>query len=231
MSDEGDQRNPWDPTRRPSPEPRARRRPAGRASRRTASSPTASPVQGQPATAAALRPAARRPARSTASRPTAAALRPAARVRPARRTASSPASLRPGRRRTATAHGGLRLRGYPQTRPTSSKATTVMVLGIVSLVLMFTCGLGFIRGDRRAGDGRWRRAGDRASPAGSSAARARSRPAGSRLDHLGLTALGVLLRHRSCVAVRDRRQRSDTDVLTELRRAVLLLLTCARGPG
>lgn len=32
----------------------------------------------------------------------------------------------------------------PQMRATSSKATTVMVLGIVSLVLMFTCGLGFI---------------------------------------------------------------------------------------
>jgi hypothetical protein len=34
--------------------------------------------------------------------------------------------------------------GHPQMRQTSSKATTVMVLGIVSLVLMFTCGLGFI---------------------------------------------------------------------------------------
>jgi hypothetical protein len=32
----------------------------------------------------------------------------------------------------------------PQMLQTSSKATTVMVLGIVSLVLMFTCGLGFI---------------------------------------------------------------------------------------
>lgn len=32
----------------------------------------------------------------------------------------------------------------PHLTQTSSKATTVMVLGIVSLVLMFTCGLGFI---------------------------------------------------------------------------------------
>jgi hypothetical protein len=42
---------------------------------------------------------------------------------------------------------GLPAYGYgqpPQLRQTSSKATTVMVLGIVSLVLMFTCGLGFI---------------------------------------------------------------------------------------
>ena len=34
--------------------------------------------------------------------------------------------------------------GYPQMQQTSSKATTVMVLGIVSVVLMFTCGIGFI---------------------------------------------------------------------------------------
>jgi hypothetical protein len=34
--------------------------------------------------------------------------------------------------------------GQPPLRQTSGKATTVMVLGIVSLVTMFTCGIGFI---------------------------------------------------------------------------------------
>lgn len=34
--------------------------------------------------------------------------------------------------------------GYPPPPATSSKATTVMVLGIVALVTLFTCGLGII---------------------------------------------------------------------------------------
>jgi hypothetical protein len=44
-------------------------------------------------------------------------------------------------------YGGQPAYGYgqpPYGKQTSSKATTVMVLGIVSLVLTFTCGLGFI---------------------------------------------------------------------------------------
>ena len=34
--------------------------------------------------------------------------------------------------------------GYGQPAPTAGRATTVLVLGIVSLVTMFTCGLGFV---------------------------------------------------------------------------------------
>ena len=41
--------------------------------------------------------------------------------------------------------------GYGQ--PTSGKATTVLVLGIASLVLMVFCGLGFIMGDPGAHGG------------------------------------------------------------------------------
>ena len=42
------------------------------------------------------------------------------------------------------AYGSAPGYGPPPGGPTSSKATTVMVLGIVSLVLMVFCGLGFI---------------------------------------------------------------------------------------